>query len=157
MNMKYFCGKLLFWCACISRICNLLCNIFLHKQGLSTNNFHTLPSPFFLKWISQRKIYTLHLTDSEAILVWSQGGVSPLMGSRNETRSSYLKVAKAWKYPKIKEWYFQKTPWKITDLKRNFIILEITHCICSVKNNGISFLLPIKLWMVYAVSVKSIR
>ena len=52
--MKYFCGELLFWCACITHIFNLLCNIVLEKyiqithqdiQGLSSNNFHTLPSP----------------------------------------------------------------------------------------------------------------
>ena len=44
LNMKYFCGKLSFLCTCISHIGNLLCNVFLDKYGLSSNNFHTLLS-----------------------------------------------------------------------------------------------------------------
>ena len=43
------------------------------------------------------------------------------------------------------------------NLKRNFVILEIINSISSLKNSGISFVLLIKLWMVYAVSMKSIR
>ena len=43
------------------------------------------------------------------------------------------------------------------DLKRNFVTLEIFNSISSLKNDGISFVLLIKLWMVYAVSMKSIR
>ena len=31
VNMKYFCSKLKFWCACISHVCCLFCNIVLHK------------------------------------------------------------------------------------------------------------------------------
>ena len=53
MNMKYFCGKFSFCCACISHICNLLCNIVLQKhkylvetfRGYPWNNFDNLPSP----------------------------------------------------------------------------------------------------------------
>ena len=43
------------------------------------------------------------------------------------------------------------------DLKRNFVTLEIFNSISSLKNDGISFVLLIKLWMVYAMSMKSIR
>ena len=42
-------------------------------------------------------------------------------------------------------------------MKRNFVILEIINSISSSKNDGISFVLLIKLWMVYAVSMKSMR
>ena len=76
----------------------------------------------------------------------------------NPESSSYLKVVNStWKSPKISELYFQKKPWKITDLKRNFVILEIINSISSSKNDGISFILLIKSWMVYAVSMKSMR
>ena len=75
----------------------------------------------------------------------------------NPESSSYLKVVNIRKYPKISELYFQKIPWKITDLKRNFVILEIINSISSSKNDGISFILLIKSWMVYAVSMKSMR
>ena len=44
-EVEIFCGSFPFWCACVSHICNLLCNIFLDKYGLSSNSFYTLPSP----------------------------------------------------------------------------------------------------------------
>ena len=71
--------------------------------------------------------------------------------------SSYSKVVNTWQYPKISELYFQKIPWKITDLKRNFVILEIINSISSLKNDGITFVFLIKLWMIHAMSMKSIR
>ena len=74
----------------------------------------------------------------------------------NPESSSYLKVVNTWKSPKISELYFQKIPWKITNLKRNFVILDIINSIFSLKNDGISFVLLIELWMAYAVSMKSI-
>ena len=75
----------------------------------------------------------------------------------NPKSSSYLKALKAWQYPKISELHFQKIPWKITDLKINFVILEVINSISSLKNDEISFVLLIKLWMLYAVSMKSTR
>ena len=50
---------------------------------------------------------------------------------QNSKSSSYLKVLKAWKYPKISELPIQKVPWKITNLRRNFVILEIINSISS--------------------------
>ena len=41
--------------------------------------------------------------------------------------------------------------------KRNFVILEIINSISSLKNDEISFVLLIKLRMVHALSMKSIR
>ena len=43
--------------------------------------------------------------------------------------------------PKISELPLQKIPWKNTDLKRNFVILEIINSISSLKNEEISFVL----------------
>ena len=52
----------------------------------------------------------------------------------NPESFSYLKVVNStWKSPKISELYFQKKPWKITDLKRNFVILEIINSIFSLQ------------------------
>ena len=42
-------------------------------------------------------------------------------------------------YPKTSELPLQKIPWEITDLKRNFVILEIINSISSLKNEEISF------------------
>ena len=39
--MKYFCGKLLSWRACIYCVISVLTST---SSGLSSNNFHTLPS-----------------------------------------------------------------------------------------------------------------
>ena len=44
-------------------------------------------------------------------------------------------------YPKISKLPLQKISWKITDLKRNFVILEIINSISSLKNEEISFVL----------------
>ena len=56
--------------------------------------------------------------------------------------SSYLKVLKAWKYPKISELPLQKIPWKINGLKRKFVILEIINSISLLKNDEIKFRSP---------------
>ena len=75
----------------------------------------------------------------------------------NPKSSSYLKALKAWKYSKVSELHFQKIPWKITDLKINFVILEIINSISTLKNDEISFVFLIKLWTLYVVLMKSIR
>ena len=71
--------------------------------------------------------------------------------------SSYLKVLKACKYPEISELPLQKIPWEMTNLKRNFVILEIIDSASSIKNDKISFALLIKLLTVCAMSLKSKR
>ena len=87
------------------------------------------------------------------------GWCEPLDGVHKWNRKtfSYLKILKSWKYAKISQLHFQKIPWKITDLKISFLILEIINSISSFKNDEICFVLLIKLWTLYAVSMKSIR
>ena len=75
----------------------------------------------------------------------------------NSKSSSYLKVLKAWKYPKISELPLQKIPWKINGLKRKFVILEIINSISLLKNDEIIFVLLRKLWTVCSMPMKSIR
>ena len=81
------------------------------------------------------------------------------MGPRNETlkAQTILRHLKPKNTPKVSELHFQKIPWKITNLKRNFVILKVINSISSLKNDEISFVLLIKLWTVYAESMKSIR
>ena len=43
MNMKYFCGDILFWCACISHVSNLLCYIVLEKYKKLIEAFRGYP------------------------------------------------------------------------------------------------------------------
>ena len=81
----------------------------------------------------------------------------------NPKSSSYVKVLKAWKkrildcsipreYPKINELLLQEIPWKIIDLKRILVILEIINSISSLKNEEISFVILIKLRTVCCVN-----
>ena len=74
-----------------------------------------------------------------------------------EPHDGVRKVLKAWKYTKISGLPPQKIARKNTDLKINFVILQIINSICSLKNDEISFVLLIKLWTVCAMSMKSIR
>ena len=80
------------------------------------------------------------------------GGVTSLMEPRNETLKvpailRYLKPEKKIileiyiprEYPKISELPLQIIPWKIADLKINFVILEIINSISSLKYEEISF------------------
>ena len=119
--------------------------------------------------LSQYVMWFPNAAEIHGDLYGEPGGVGPRWSRKWNPKSfSYLKVLKGWKYlilscsiprecPKISELPLQKIPWKITDLNKNFVTLEIIISISSLNNEEISFVLLSKLWTICAMSIKSIR
>ena len=131
MNMKYFAASFYFdvlaslifviYCV-ISFLTNvgypqiIFILFFLLKMGFRKENIYLIPN-----WFRSNSSVTPGCCEPpDGVQKW------------NPKSSSYLKVLKALK---ISELHFQKIPWKITDLKINFVTLEILNPISSLKND----------------------